>query len=95
MKIKIIKPAEWYKNQVGNEFDVDVVTRYIGTHYEVKDFQEVYKKLHGKYPIDNEEGHLIALSIHLKDCEILDATSEDMYMIKNARPDQLERFFKR
>lgn len=31
MKIRITKPGEWYKNLVNEEFNVDVVTRFIGT----------------------------------------------------------------
>ena len=94
MKIKITKPAEWYKNLVGTEFEVDVVTRsFVGTHYEVRDFRNVYKELHkGKYPEQNEEEHLIALSIHMNHACIINTTDDEMEMIRNSKPEH--RLFK-
>lgn len=76
MKVKITKPAEWYKDLIGKEFKVQKVTRNLGfttmINYEVEDFREVYKELNGKYPEENEESHLIGLGIHLSDAKIIE-----------------------
>jgi len=90
MKIKITKPGEWYKNLVGQEFEVDVVTRYIGTNYEVKNFREVHEKLFNEKP----SGELIGMAIHIDHAEIIESTKQERDMVKNRRPDQFERFFK-
>ena len=89
MKIRITKPANWYKDLLNEELEVDVVTRYIGTNYEVKNFKEVHKKLLGK----NAPDELIGLAVSIGHAEIVEAEKSEMDMVKDKRIHPMQKFF--
>ena len=85
MKIRITKPANWYKDLLNEELDVDVVTRHIGTNYEVKNFKEVHRNLLGKDAPDE----LIGLAVPISHADIVEAEKFELDMVKNRKIDPM------